>query len=138
MAKKRARRSAPKPRRISVSPNTPTRKNLPLDVQIQLGALEQTQQATLAQLDILRKTRGQRDVGSVKVPPHLRTGERVVLAARTADPRSCKSCGHGLTSHELSPAWRASAGQCCVQCYNSPSTDAGIELRGDISRNVLP
>jgi len=38
---------------------------------VMLDHLNAVQSNTLQQLDILRKTRGQRDVGSVKIPAHL-------------------------------------------------------------------
>lgn len=39
--------------------------------QVQLDHLTSAQQSTRDQLAILRQTRGQRDVGSLKVPMHL-------------------------------------------------------------------
>ena len=39
--------------------------------QIALDGLRSTQQSTLDQLAILRQTRGQREVGEVKIPVHL-------------------------------------------------------------------
>jgi hypothetical protein len=38
---------------------------------VMLDHLHAVQSSTLQQLDILRKTRGQREVGSVKIPAHL-------------------------------------------------------------------
>lgn len=40
--------------------------------QVMVDNLAATQVSTRQQLDILRKTRGQREVGTVKIPPHLR------------------------------------------------------------------
>ena len=39
--------------------------------QVAVDALVTVQQSTLDQLAILRQTRGQRDVGTLKIPPHL-------------------------------------------------------------------
>lgn len=39
--------------------------------QIALDGLRSTQQSTLDQLAILRQTRGQRQVGELKIPAHL-------------------------------------------------------------------
>lgn len=50
---------------------------MPAHVKDQLDALMLTASETRAQLDILRKTRGQREVGSVKVPAHLQAPEPV-------------------------------------------------------------
>lgn len=111
-------------------------KNLPLALQVQVDALTASQQNTRDQLAILRQTRGQREVGEVKVPPHLRSANTFVLSG-SGDPRACAGCGRGLTERELSQAWQQQYGRACRACINDPNTDAGIERRGLLAP-VLP
>jgi hypothetical protein len=113
-------------------PSTPLKVPEPKTVQGKavLDAFMASTQSTRDQLAILRQTRGQREVGALIVPPHLRTPDVVRLSARGAlDPRACQTCGRGLPAGESGPS--------CGRCINDPNAEAGIEHRTSAAA-VLP
>lgn len=71
-----------KARTDQIPTKTKTGQNLPAAVKDKMDLLMLNAKSTRQQLDILRKTRGQRDVGSVKVPPHLRAPEPLTTGYR--------------------------------------------------------
>jgi hypothetical protein len=99
---------------------------------LQLGALDFVHKGVRDQLAILRQTRGQREVGTVKIPAHLAQPDVVTIAgdriAARIDPRACSGCGRGLRQGEVGT---------CASCASNPTSDAGVELRQDRAA-VLP
>jgi hypothetical protein len=93
----RLRKQAERARRAPAAANAPadtTRK--PAEVVARpadpakafiLDHLQSIQQGTRDQLAILRQTRGQRDVGSVKIPAHLIAPVMVKIAGDSTDPQ---------------------------------------------------
>lgn len=71
--------------RFAINQFPQPKKNLPQAVKDQFDALSIQAASTRQQLDILRQTRGSRNVGTVKVPPHLQTGD--VLDGRGVERR---------------------------------------------------
>ena len=66
--------------------DAPAGVNVPAGVKDRLAALSIEHSSQRKELDILRKTRGQRDVGSLKVPAHLQAG--IPMAADDVKPRA--------------------------------------------------
>lgn len=60
--------------------------------QVALDALSAAQHNTLDQLAILRQTRGQRQVGSLKIPPHL-SGGTILLDDSGVQTRATRAGG---------------------------------------------
>jgi len=105
--------------------------NLTIEQELALGALELQQKLVRDELAILRKTRSQREVGSLKIPAHLAMPDIVLLPGQSRDPRACSGCGRGLRPD------LGERGRFCNACASNPSTDIGVEERHSAAP-VLP
>lgn len=65
----------PTKKRATVLAPAATASTLPAEVQVLVDHVDAVHATVRAELDVLRQTRGQREVGSVKVPAHLRAAE---------------------------------------------------------------
>jgi hypothetical protein len=95
-----------------------------VEVDYQLGALRLQQEAIRKDLRALRATRGQREVGGVKIPSHLAAPDVVAVTVTGNDPRACAACGRGLAPREI---------RICARCVANPNSDAGVELRAGLA-----
>lgn len=105
-------------------------RNLPVAQQAALEILHNAQAATRAELDVLRRTRPQREVGALKVPAHLAAAAAIPITLAgpvSNDPRVCSGCGNGIDAFALSRGEKV-----CSRCLNNPNTDAGVEARATI------